>query len=243
MISLKETTPWHVLRQDEILSTSTSLKRLASWGARHGTVVLAKAQSAGHGRTGRHWLAPPGALLISLLLRPTQPLPLLSLLAAVAVAEAADLPGLHLKWPNDLLIGDAKVGGILVEGRWAGDRPDYLIVGVGVNVAAPPALGGTTCLRDHGSPLDAEALARRLLAACDRWLNEPDAAVIAAWRARCRMWGAAVTVHPAGAEPWPAVVAGLAPDGALLVRATDGTPHALRSGEVRLTAEDARLPT
>jgi BirA family biotin operon repressor/biotin-[acetyl-CoA-carboxylase] ligase len=232
-----------VLRQDEILSTSASLKRLAAWGARHGTVVLAGSQSAGHGRTGRSWLAPPGALLISLLLRPDRPLPLLSLVAAVAAAEAAGLPGLHLKWPNDLLIGDAKVGGILVEGRWAGERPEYLIVGLGVNVAEAPALGGTTCLRDHGSPLDAEVLAQRLMAACDRWLAEPDAAVIAAWRSRCRMWGRPVTVHPGGGAPWPAVVTGLDPDGALLVRAADGAVHALRSGEVRLTAEDARLPT
>jgi BirA family biotin operon repressor/biotin-[acetyl-CoA-carboxylase] ligase len=235
--------PWRIMPVTSTPSTSADLKRMADAGAAHGTVIVADRQTAGHGRTGRHWLSPPGALLLSALLRPDHALPLLSLMVGVAAAEAAVLPDLHLKWPNDLLIGDAKCGGILVEGRWAGDRPEYLIVGVGVNVAAAPALSGTTCLRDHGSSLDAAGLAARLLQRLDHWLAEPDPEVLlAAWRARCRMWGRDLTVYPPGGEPWAAVAADLAADGALIVRDAAGQVRSLRSGEVRLTSSEERRP-
>jgi BirA family biotin operon repressor/biotin-[acetyl-CoA-carboxylase] ligase len=243
MVPRQRSTPWHVLQLGETLSTSATLKRLAAWGAGHGTVVMAQHQAAGQGRTGRHWLSPPGALLLSALLRPDRPQPLLSLLVGVAAAEAVGLPDLHLKWPNDLLIGDDKCGGILVEGRWAGDRPEYLIVGIGVNVAAAPALSGTTCLQAHGSSLDAQELAGRLLDRLDHWLAEPEpTALLAAWRARCRMWGRELTVFPPGAAPWTAVAEDLADDGALVVRTASGAQRRLQSGEVRLTGAEARRP-
>lgn len=236
-------TSWHRLTMAHTLSTNAAMRHLAAWGARHGTVLVAHGQSAGHGRTGRTWEAPPGALLLSALLRPVAPMPLLSLLAGVAAAEAVDLPALHLKWPNDLMLGDAKCGGILVEGRWAGDRPEHLIVGIGVNVAAAPALGGTSCLRDHGSDLDAAQLADRFLDRLDHWLAAADpSALLTAWKGRCRLWGRAVTVYPPGGDPWAALVEDLAADGALLVRDGGGRLVALQSGEVRLTAADARQP-
>jgi BirA family biotin operon repressor/biotin-[acetyl-CoA-carboxylase] ligase len=235
--------PWHRLTMASTPSTSASLRRLAAWGARHGTVLQAERQTAGHGRTGRTWEAPPGALLLSALLRPSQPLPLLSLMVGVAAAEAIDLPDLHLKWPNDLLLGDDKCGGILVEGRWAGDRPEYLIVGIGVNVAAAPALGGTACLRAFGSPLDAAALSDRFLARLAVWLDDAEPSrLLAAWKARCRMWGRELTVFPPAGEPWAAVAMDLAADGALLVRDGAGRLSRLQAGEVRLTAAGARQP-
>ena len=94
-------------------STNARARDLAGAGAPHGTLVTAGEQTAGRGRQGRTWVAPPGrALLMSLVVRP--PSPLIPLAAGVAVAE---LVGGQIKWPNDVLLDDRKVAGILVEGR------------------------------------------------------------------------------------------------------------------------------
>ncbi|MBC7543730.1 MAG: biotin--[acetyl-CoA-carboxylase] ligase [Candidatus Sericytochromatia bacterium] len=241
---------WQVRRLSETDSTSRHLRQLADAGAPHGTVVIADRQTAGHGRQGRSWLAPPGALLLSALLRPTVPMPLLSLAVGVAACEAVTVnalssPGLALKWPNDLLIGADKCGGILIEGRWAGDRPEYLLIGIGVNVTAAPALSGTACLRDLGHVGDATDLAAAFLARLAAWLVPTVAAperVIAAWSAYCPHWGQPLTVHPVSGTPWIGLARRLDPDGALVVTRDDGAEVRLQSGEVSLTPPGWRQP-
>lgn len=236
---------WHLIRCDELPSTSDHLKTLAEAGAPAGTVVVAKRQPQGHGRRGRVWLAPPDALLMSVLLRPDQALPLLSLGVGVAVCEALAMPALHLKWPNDLLCGSDKCGGILVEGRWSGDRPDWYVIGLGLNVAAAPMLSGTSCLAAHGGPQDPERVLAAVLAALARWMTpaalQPER-VLPAWRASSRLWGTSITVYPTGGDPWPGVIEDIDQDGALLVRSAGGEVRALQSGEISLTAPDARRP-
>ncbi len=128
-------------------STNDEAKRIALAGAPHGTLLVADAQTAGRGRQNRRWIAPAGsALLLSLILRP--PLPaaqtgrltmICGLAAADAITEVAGVqPG--LKWPNDLLFGDRKVAGILTEMATLGEKLDFVIVGIGINVNASPAL-------------------------------------------------------------------------------------------------------
>lgn len=126
---------------DEIESTNVETKSLANSGAPEGTVVIAECQTAGRGRLGRRWVSPAGkGLLFSVLLRPTLPMEdahLLTLVAAAAAAEAIEaLSGVavKIKWPNDLFIGDRKVGGILMEVSGEQDEVDWVVVGVGVNV-------------------------------------------------------------------------------------------------------------
>jgi len=108
-------------------------------GAPHGTAVLAEEQTAGRGRDGRTWRSPAGGVWLGLLLRPGHvELGALSIRAGLVVADAVDellgAPAARLKWPNDVLLDDRKLAGVLCEMRWQGEAPEWLALGVGVNV-------------------------------------------------------------------------------------------------------------
>ncbi len=129
----------------ELASTNEKLKELARDRAVEGTVVLAEKQSAGRGRLGRSWHSPLGGLWFSLLLRPAiLPLraPELTFVAAVALAETIrtflNVDSIGIKWPNDLVWQDKKVGGILTELNAEMDRVNYLVIGMGLNVNVLP---------------------------------------------------------------------------------------------------------
>ncbi len=135
------TSVFDVRHYESLGSTNDEARRLADAGAAHGTVVAAREQTAGRGRVGRSWVSPPGNLYLSVLLRldlPPARRAELSFVAALAVFDLVDavLPGsrVMLKWPNDVLVEDAKISGILVEQADAAT-----IVGIGVNVAHCPA--------------------------------------------------------------------------------------------------------
>jgi len=131
------------------------------------SLVVADHQTAGRGRLEHRWEAPPGtALLVSFVLPPN---PLLSLAAGVAAVEACN-QGVRLKWPNDLLLGGRKVGGILVEAT-----PTKAVCGIGVNLTWAPE-GGVTL----NQPRD-ELLAR-LRSTIERWSSAPPSDVLGRWR-------------------------------------------------------------
>src|SRR5215207_4886252 len=148
---------WQVRRVAETGSTNADVVTLATAGAAEGTVLVADYQSAGRGRLGRSWQAPPGTgLAVSLLLRPTavpaHRWPWLPLLTGVAVVEALrTYPGIDvvLKWPNDVLLKGGKLAGILVE-RVDGPAGAAAVVGVGLNVSAAPV--GAASLFAAGFP-------------------------------------------------------------------------------------------
>lgn len=125
---------------DRITSTQDIVIALAQRGEKEGIVVLAKEQTRGRGRRGRKWIAPPGSsLLMSVLLRPSfkpKYLPSLSLFSALACAFALEKRGFHcgVKWPNDLMLEDKKVGGILLETDVRGDKIQWVALGIGINV-------------------------------------------------------------------------------------------------------------
>lgn len=212
-------------------STNRRARELAAAGAPHGTLVTAFEQTAGRGRQGRAWSAPPGrALLLSLVLR--DPPRLLSLAAAVAVAELAG-DGARVKWPNDVLVGAPaarKVAGILAEGR---PQEGWAVLGIGVNVAVrredlPDDLrerAGSLELEPH----DVEPTLERLLAGLDRWLGATDADVLAALRARDALAGREIAWSGGSG-----VARGIDDEGALVVERADGTTTALDAGEVHL---------
>jgi BirA family biotin operon repressor/biotin-[acetyl-CoA-carboxylase] ligase len=132
-----------------------------------GSIVVANHQTAGRGRLEHRWEAPPGtALLASFVLAPN---PILSLAAGVAAAEAC-AQGVRLKWPNDLLLGGHKLGGILVESRAA-----KAICGIGINLTWAPE-GGATLNQPRDRLLD------RLRVALDRWSSAPASEVLGRWR-------------------------------------------------------------
>jgi len=124
-----------VIRLDECESTQKEARKLADDGAPHGAVVVAARQTAGRGRQGRTWLSVDGALTFSMVLRPPELTPRLTLTAGVAVVEALDELGVNteLKWPNDVMHMRKKLAGILVEafGKVA-------ILGVGMNLGSHP---------------------------------------------------------------------------------------------------------
>ncbi|HEY6224398.1 MAG TPA: biotin--[acetyl-CoA-carboxylase] ligase, partial [Gemmatimonadales bacterium] len=133
---------WGVPRCELAATLGSTLDRahaLGAAGAPSGTVVLALEQTAGRGRDGRTWHSPPGGLWLALLLRPrAAPLGIVAIRAGLVLADVVDdlagRPLARLKWPNDVLVADRKLAGILCEGRWQGDTPLWLAIGLGVNV-------------------------------------------------------------------------------------------------------------
>lgn len=209
-------------------STNLRARALALGGAPHGTLVTAGEQSAGRGRQGRTWSAPPGrALLMSLVLR--EPPRMLPLIAAVAVADACGTDA-TIKWPNDVLLGGRKVAGILVEGR---PQEGWAVLGIGVNVAVRPEdLPAELRERATGlgrAPEDVEAVLAELLGALDRRLAGAPADTLAAWRERDALRGRTIT-WTGGAG----VAAGVDDDGRLLVDVEGARRVALDAGEVHL---------
>lgn len=213
----------------ETSSTNDRARELATAGAPHGTLVTASAQSAGRGRQGRRWRAPPGrALLCSLVLRGAPRL--LPLAAAVATAEATRRDEAQIKWPNDVLLDGRKIAGILVEGR---PQEGWAVCGVGVNVALrtrdlPPELhdrAGTLGL----DPADVEGVLEGLLEALERRLADPPATLLEAWRARDALAGSAVRW-----DEGEGVARGIDGEGRLVVERSGGGRLALEAGEVHL---------
>jgi BirA family biotin operon repressor/biotin-[acetyl-CoA-carboxylase] ligase len=142
------------VRADEVTGcTNATALEMAEAGAPEWTLVAAGHQTRGRGRLGRTWQDRPGDLMCSFVLRPGQALAparagLLTLLAGAAAAEAArELDAdVGCKWPNDLMVREAKAGGILAEASVAGDELRYLVVGVGVNLGEPPPVRGAASL-------------------------------------------------------------------------------------------------
>jgi BirA family biotin operon repressor/biotin-[acetyl-CoA-carboxylase] ligase len=133
-------------------STLDVAHRLAAAGAPHGALVIADAQTRGRGRGGKHWSSPPGTgLWLTLVARPAtaDSIRVLTVRLGLAVATVLDRFATHrvqLKWPNDLYVDGGKLGGLLVEARWRGAVPEWLAVGVGINVRAPVEMPGAAGL-------------------------------------------------------------------------------------------------
>ncbi len=228
----------------ETASTNDDMKALAADGVAEGVWLRAERQTAGRGRMGRNWEGEAGNLFTSTLVRitPLDPLaPTLALVVAVAVHRAlTDFVGegrLSIKWPNDIVVGDAKLCGVLMER--AGDA---VVLGIGVNVATAPELPGrrTTCLHDLGwggcdaaSVLDAIAacFAEELL----RWRTYGLEPVVRAWLGRAHAPGTSLRVQLPDGEVVTGAFDTLAPDGALILRLADGNRRVIHAGDVFLT--------
>lgn len=230
---------------DRVDSTNDEAKLLARAGAPHGTVVSARAQSAGRGRIGRSWSSPPGNLYCSIVLRPEVAFTRvveLGFVAALAVSDAVEARvargTVSLKWPNDVLIDGAKVAGILLECEAAGAGVPWVVAGIGINVAnAPSGLPyPVTSLHDHGANIDpavvlddlVDALRRRLT----EWQSFGFARVRRAWLVRAKRGGETVRVSSDGRDVIGRV-ANLDPDGALVVKTTGGLERVV-AGDVVL---------
>jgi BirA family transcriptional regulator, biotin operon repressor / biotin---[acetyl-CoA-carboxylase] ligase len=235
---------WDVRRFEEIDSTNAYLRRQARQGAPEGTVALAEHQSAGRGRMDRRWEALPGAsLLLSVLFRPEfdpSELHLCTAALALAAAEACRVAagvGTVLKWPNDLVVGESKLAGVLAEAEFEGPVASAVVVGLGLNIDWPGPEGVRgTCLSELSStPVDRELLLSSLLDALSARRALLDSApgrreVAAEFRDRCTTLGQRVRVELA-AEAVVGVAVEVDDAGHLVVQTARG-PRTISAGDV-----------
>lgn len=237
---------WVIRRFASIDSTNRYLLDEARAGAPEGVVAVADHQDAGRGRLGRAWSAPPGSsLLVSVLLRPAIPpdrLMLVTMAAGVALAEAVEQVAgfpVALKWPNDLVVDDRKLAGLLAEadlGPGAGDRRIAVVVGAGCNVQwerfpAELEATATACNLEAGRPVDRDELLDAYLARLAAHYGALDA-VAPAYRARLATVGRRVRVELAGGAALVGHAVAVDDAGRLVVETGDGTRHDLAAGDV-----------
>jgi BirA family biotin operon repressor/biotin-[acetyl-CoA-carboxylase] ligase len=202
---------------------------------------VALSQEGGRGRHGRAWESIQGNFLGSTLIqvRPTDPpAPSLALVAGLALIEAVEVAAPHvslsLKWPNDLMLGDSKMAGILLE-----RSRDRVVAGFGVNLAGAPTIAGrkTAALKSEGdltpqafAPLLAGKFAKLMAV----WRTAEPAQFAQAWLARAHAIGTPLEVHSAPGERARGLFDGIEADGALRLRRPDGSIEILRAGDVQL---------
>jgi BirA family transcriptional regulator, biotin operon repressor / biotin---[acetyl-CoA-carboxylase] ligase len=218
-------------------STNERAKELALAGAPHGTLVTADEQSAGRGRQGRSWVAPPGsALLMSLLLRDLghaqAHLPLAAALAVCDACERSASVRCAIKWPNDVWIDGRKLAGILIEGR---PQDGWAVLGIGLNVSTgrdefPEELRGraTSLAAEAGGAPSREEVRVNLLAALEQRLAEPPERIVAEWGERDALRGSQVRW-----QQGEGIARGIDHSGALIVETSSGRVT-LDAGEVHL---------
>jgi BirA family biotin operon repressor/biotin-[acetyl-CoA-carboxylase] ligase len=245
---------YRLVFHDEIGSTNTEALRLAAEGEGSGLWVWAARQSAGKGRAGREWVSLPGNLFASLLLRPRVPLATvlqLSLVAGVAAHDALTaLAGEHvrqldirLKWPNDILLGGVKLGGILLESAAAAGTSDpAVVIGTGLNLAhGPDNLDRPVAsLAAAGCPVAPEAAFAALAWATAEWVARWQDGlgfdiVRAAWAQRAQPIGQPISVH-LGAAKISGTFLGIDETGALRLSLASGEERRIMAGDVSIGA-------
>lgn len=208
-----------------------------------GEWLVAERQSAGKGRQGRAWSDGFGNFMGSTVVYLNggdPPAHTLSLVAGVALHDTVRPfvdagHTLHLKWPNDLLLGGAKLSGILLEREGQG-----VVVGIGVNLAQAPQLPdrATACLAQLGpAPAPqafAEALAEHMRATVATWRSAGFETIRQRWLAAAHPQGTSITVHDEGRQTISGAFAGLSQDGALLLLDADGMVQTVHAGDVTL---------
>lgn len=241
---IKQNTVTRVIGRNVIyLPVTTSTNEVARQAARErateGTVVIAGQQTAGRGRLGRNWSSPPGSLALSVILRPqTSRLSSLIMIASLAVVHAIEkVTGLksQIKWPNDILINNKKVCGILIENAWKGSGLDYSVIGIGLNVNFNPADYeevaniATSLSMELGRPVSVLKVIRTVLMELDIYYSVND--VFTEWKKRLTTLGKDVKIV-SGKTMVTGIAESVGLDGSLDVRCPDGVLLRITVGDV-----------
>jgi len=234
-----------VICYPSLTSTMEMAKQEAQLGAVEGTVLIADEQTAGRGRIKRVWLSPKGSIALSIILYPSVVnLPSLIMLASLAVVHSIEaVTGLRsqVKWPNDVLVNDRKVCGILIESSVRGNIVDYAIIGIGVNVNLrlsdfPEILSTATSLSDElGRDVSRLSVVRRLLVEMERlYLTlQAGGSIYEEWRDSLVTLDRRVRVK-SGETVYEGVAESVARDGSLLLRRLDGSLSKIVAGDATL---------
>jgi BirA family biotin operon repressor/biotin-[acetyl-CoA-carboxylase] ligase len=231
----------------EVDSTNNVAKYLAEDGAEEGTVVVAEVQHRGKGRRGKTWISPPGGVWMSIILRPDiipSKAPLLTLVTGVAVAETLKdelMLDVGIKWPNDIIIGNKKVCGILTEVDASINNVNYVVVGIGIDMNVdvpvfPPDLqkGATSLKNELDTEINGALLVQKFLLKFEELYNRfnqgefPE--ILKEWRSLSKTIGNNVEVRTRGKTVRGEAV-GINKDGILILELEDGSLRKMISGE------------
>lgn len=221
-------------------STMDEARRLADAGALEGTVVQSGIQTAGRGRFGNNWVSPEGNLYMTLVLRPpvdTRVCAQLSFVCALGLADTLQgcgITDIALKWPNDVLLGGKKIAGILLEMQGgANGHPDYMLVGMGVNIAHAPE--GRAYIKDFNDEATVGAVRDALLASIARyyadWLGDGFAGIREAWLRQAYGIGQKAIARMADRRV-EGVFEAIDAEGNIVLREADGQMRVVHGAEV-----------
>lgn len=233
---------------NEVSSTNTVAKFLAMNNTENGSVVISEKQTDARGRSGKAWESPIGGIWLSIILQPNvdySKLPLITLATGVAVAKALEKIGIEnseIKWPNDIMINDKKVCGILTEAVTKFNTIENVIIGVGIDANLniedfPEELknGTTTIANELGRKEDENTIIRIFLEEFEKiseqFNNEGYEDILKEWRKRSYSIGKIVEVRHPFNKNYDAYVVGIGKEGALIVEKIDGTLEKVISGE------------
>jgi BirA family biotin operon repressor/biotin-[acetyl-CoA-carboxylase] ligase len=232
---------------DEATSTNDEAKKLAAEGAAEGTVVLARVQTAGRGRLGREWYSPEGGIWMSVILKPDpdrviQKITLLAGLTVTKTLRTFYKINAVLKWPNDVLVGDKKICGILTEGTFEGGIPLYVVLGIGLNAnideeALPRELRSeaTSIKKLVRKEVSIIELIRRLLKTLDQdyqlFAINKDEKLWSQYVKLCATVGSDVRVDIGEGEVYEGRAEGISPEGGLILRTENGSRVTLLGGD------------
>lgn len=226
-----------------LTSTMDIARKESQHGATEGTIIMAGEQSMGRGRKGRAWLSPKGNIAFSIILHPKiEFLPFLVIISALAVARGIEkVTNLttQIKWPNDILIGQKKAGGILIENELKKNKVLYSIVGIGINANVNPADKNyntftATCIRDElGVSMTRTSIIKYILTEMEAmYLGLPDHTdIVNEWRDRLITLGRKVSVDYSG-HTLEGVAESVTGEGALVLRHEDGNSTVIAAGDV-----------
>lgn len=240
---------WTFEELDGVGSTQAIAKGLAAMGAPEGTAVVAKSQTSGEGRLGRHWESPPGGLYMSFVLRPSRlPRPeIITLVTALAVAEgvghtASVAPA--IRWPNDVMVGGRKIAGVIAEAQAVNREVTQVVVGVGVNCNAPLRRKldreATSMFEETGSVVEVSELKHSILDAFsqlyERWQAGEN--LLPLWKGHVATIGKVVQVKLKTAEtPFSFTTRGLDEEGSLVLDAP-GETRIVRAEDIEWLREE-----
>lgn len=239
---------------DTVDSTNNKARKVAESGGKEGTIIVARKQVKGRGRLDRKWQSPLGGLWFSIILRPPvkNPTPLTVIFGAavsMALESQVSIP-CRFHWPNDILINEKKVGGILLESKFKGDEVEYVIAGIGINVnfhahqlSGDLLVEPTTIMDERQEPTPMSALFASILNKLEKtyfkFLNQGPGPLIERYKNRCITIGRRVKIINSGeiAEA-DATALDLSDDGGLLVELFSGGKGILYNAERLILLED-----